>query len=48
MDLKNAGANVFDEEIVVYGNLVTSREPDDIPTFNKASLNFLDKMNSNN
>jgi len=42
MDLKNAGANVFDEELVVCGgNLVTSRQPDDIPAFNKAALELL-------
>ncbi|WLR51398.1 type 1 glutamine amidotransferase domain-containing protein [Bacillus tianshenii] len=35
VDLKNAGANVFDEEVVVCGKLVTSREPKDIPAFNK-------------
>ncbi|WP_257349417.1 type 1 glutamine amidotransferase domain-containing protein [Pseudalkalibacillus decolorationis] len=34
MDLKLAGANVFDEPVVVCGgNLVTSREPDDLPAF---------------
>jgi len=33
-DLKNAGANVVDEEVVVDEGLVTSRMPDDIPAFN--------------
>jgi len=33
-DLKNAGANVVDEEVVVDEGLVTSRCPDDIPAFN--------------
>lgn len=37
-DLKNAGANWVDEEVVVDGNLVTSRKPDDIPAFNKAMI----------
>ncbi len=32
-DLKNAGAEVVDEEAVVDGNLVTSRDPDDLPAF---------------
>jgi deglycase len=32
-DLENAGAEWFDAEVVVDGNLVTSRRPDDIPTF---------------
>jgi len=42
MDLKHAGANVFDEEVVVCGgHLVTSRQPDDIPAFNQASLELL-------
>jgi deglycase len=34
-DLKNAGANWVDEEVVVDDHLVTSREPTDIPAFNK-------------
>lgn len=32
-DLKNAGANWVDEEVVVDNGLVTSRKPDDIPAF---------------
>lgn len=32
-DLKNAGAEWVDEEVVVYNGLVTSRKPDDIPAF---------------
>jgi len=32
-DLKNAGANVVDEEVVVDGNVITSRSPDDLPAF---------------
>ncbi|GAA1905387.1 type 1 glutamine amidotransferase domain-containing protein [Williamsia serinedens] len=32
-DLRNAGANVVDEEVVRNGNLVTSRSPDDLPAF---------------
>ena len=35
-DLKNAGVNWVDQEVVVDGNLVTSRKPDDIPAFNRA------------
>ncbi len=35
-DLKNAGAEyISDQEVVVDGNLVTSRKPDDIPAFNR-------------
>lgn len=37
-DLRNAGATVTDKEVVVDGNLITSRKPDDIPAFNKAIL----------
>ena len=34
-DLKNAGAEWVDEELVVDGNLVSSRKPDDLPAFNR-------------
>jgi deglycase len=34
-DLKNAGANRVDQEVVVDDGLVTSRWPDDIPAFSK-------------
>jgi len=37
-DLRNAGANWFDEEVVVDANLVTSRKPDDIPAFNREMI----------
>jgi len=32
-DLRNAGANWVDEEVVVDNGLVTSRKPDDLPAF---------------
>ena len=32
-DLRNAGATVVDEEVVVDNNLVSSRNPDDLPAF---------------
>lgn len=32
-DLRNAGAEVVDEEVVVDDGLVTSRDPDDLPAF---------------
>ena len=32
-DLRNAGAAWVDEEVVVDGNLVSSRKPDDLPAF---------------
>ncbi len=37
-DLKNAGANWVDQQVVTDGNLVTSRNPDDIPAFNKGMI----------
>jgi len=37
-DLRNAGAEWVDEEVVVDGNLVSSRRPDDIPAFNRAMV----------
>lgn len=35
-DVINAGANYVDEEIVVDGNLITSRTPADLPAFDRA------------
>ena len=32
-DLRNAGADVVDEEVVTDGNITTSRSPDDLPAF---------------
>ncbi|WP_028645142.1 type 1 glutamine amidotransferase domain-containing protein [Nocardioides sp. URHA0020] len=32
-DLRNAGAEVVDEEVVTDGNITTSRSPDDLPPF---------------
>jgi protease I len=32
-DLRNAGATVVDEEVVIDGNLISSRSPDDLPAF---------------
>jgi protease I len=37
-DLRNAGAEWVDEEVVVDGNLITSRKPDDLPAFNAKLL----------
>lgn len=37
-DLKNAGANWVDKEVVQDGKLVTSRKPDDIPAFNREMI----------
>jgi len=35
LDLKNAGAHWVDREVVVDAGLVTSRNPDDLPAFNR-------------
>lgn len=43
-DIKYAGADFIDEEVVVDGNLVTSRQPADIPAFIKDSLKVLESV----
>ena len=43
-DLKKAGANVVDQEVVVDRNLVTSRQPSDIPAFIRESLKVLEQV----
>ena len=40
-DLVHAGADFVDEEVVVDGNLVTSRRPDDLPAFMREILKKL-------
>ncbi|MFL6004138.1 MAG: type 1 glutamine amidotransferase domain-containing protein [Nocardioides sp.] len=40
-DLRNAGAEWVDREVVRDGNLVTSRKPDDLPAFNEELVNLL-------
>lgn len=40
-DIRNAGGEWVDAEVVVDGNLITSRKPDDLPAFNKALLGAL-------
>jgi protease I len=40
-DIKNAGADFRDEEVVVDANLVSSRNPNDIPAFIRESLKQL-------
>jgi protease I len=37
-DIKNAGGEWVDQEVVVDHNLVTSRKPDDLPAFNRELL----------
>jgi protease I len=43
-DLKKAGANVVDQEVVVDRNLVTSRQPADIPAFIRESQKLLEHV----
>lgn len=40
-DLVNAGGEYVDEEVVVDGNLITSRTPKDLPAFMKAVIKSL-------
>jgi protease I len=40
-DLRNAGAEWVDREVVRDGNLVTSRNPGDLPAFNEELVNLL-------
>jgi len=42
-DMVNAGARYVDEEVVVDGNLITSRKPDDIPAFCREIIKALEK-----
>src|SRR3954468_12962961 len=37
-DLRNAGAEWEDSEVVVDGNLISSRRPDDLPAFMRATI----------
>ena len=41
VDLRNAGADWRNAQVVVDGKLITSRKPDDIPAFNEALLKQL-------
>ncbi len=41
-DLRNAGAQWVDQDVVVDGRLVTSRKPDDIPAFNREMLQLFE------
>ncbi|HRY29057.1 MAG TPA: type 1 glutamine amidotransferase domain-containing protein [Elusimicrobiota bacterium] len=42
-DVRNAGANYVDREVVVDRNLVTSRNPDDLPAFCREIIALLNK-----
>jgi protease I len=41
-DIKNAGAEFLDQEVVEDGRLVSSRNPGDLPAFIRASLRHLE------
>jgi len=43
-DLRLLGANVLDEEVVVDRNLVTSRQPQDLPAFIREGLTLLEAV----
>jgi protease I len=42
-DIRNAGATWVDRELVEDGNWVSSRNPDDLPAFNKGMLKLFEK-----
>ena len=42
-DLRNAGAEWMDQEVVVDRNLVSSRKPDDIPAFNREMITLFSR-----
>lgn len=42
-DVVNAGATYVDREVVVDGNLITSRKPDDLPAFTVALMGLIGK-----
>jgi protease I len=44
-DIVNAGATYLDEEVVVDGNLITSRDPYDLPAFCREIIAFLKAKN---
>ncbi len=46
-DLKNAGANWIDQEVVRDNNLVTSRKPDELPAFNREIVSLFSKGTAN-
>ena len=41
-DLRNAGASVVDEVVVVDGNIITSRKPDDVEAFTNAVIDLIE------
>jgi protease I len=45
-DLRNAGANWVDKEVVHDGQFISSRKPDDIPAFSHTIIETLEKQES--
>jgi protease I len=43
-DLRNAGAEWVDQEVVVDGNLVSSRKPDDLLAFNREMIELFSRV----
>ena len=44
IDLKNAGARFEDSALVIDGNLITSRQPDDLPRFCEALVKAVERQ----
>jgi protease I len=42
-DIRNAGGTWVDQEVVRDGNWVSSRQPDDIPAFNREFITLLEQ-----
>ena len=42
-DLRNAGANVVDQTVVVDGNIITSRKPEDVELFTRAVIEQIEQ-----
>jgi protease I len=42
-DVRNAGGNWVDRELVQDGNWVTSRQPSDLPAFNRGMTNLFSR-----
>ena len=43
-DIRNAGGEWIDQEVVIDGSLITSRKPDDLPAFCEALIAMLQKQ----
>jgi len=43
-DVRNAGADYVDEPVVIDGDLITSRRPEDMPQFNEAILKAMSRV----